>query len=370
MPTIRRRHAVSPIAVRARAVRTPSELARWALAGALAAAVLTWLASPAGALTFNLTADPGMDPAARAGFQAAADAWGQLIVTPITVNINIAFSPMASNYLGMTAPMETIADYTTFRAGLAETGTSAADAKAIAAIPTTSWFGMLINRTTNNPNGSGSPVPYLDRGHTDNNTYLQMARANAKAVGILDATDPAADGSITFNSVSNWSFSRSGGVPADAYDFVGAAMHEIGHVLGFLCGTEVLDAASKTDANYWNVTPLDLFRYSTDSAALGVIDWTDDARAKYFSLDRGATDLGDFATGVMYGDGRNASHWKLQNPPLGLMDPTLGLGELGVVSALDLTAMDVIGYEVVPEPCTLAAMAAGVWFLRRRRQRI
>ncbi|MCY2930817.1 MAG: NF038122 family metalloprotease [Planctomycetota bacterium] len=366
MPIARRNYVVPAIAARARAGWPVSAVARLALALAGALAVLGWLTAPAGgAIAFNLTSDPGMDPAAMAGFQAAADAWSQRIVTPITVNIKVAFSPMESIYLGQTSPSLTMVPYSNFRTALAAAGTSAADAQALGSLPASS-FGMLINRTANNPNGAGSDVPYLDLGTDQNNAYLQMSRANAKAVGVLGASSNL-DGTITFNSTSNWSFSRSGGVPSDAYDFVGAAMHEIGHVLGFLSGIERLDSGTRLDYNCWNVTPLDLFRYSVDSTASGVIDWTSDARAKYFSLDHGLTNLGGFATGPLYGDGRSASHWKLQTPPLGLMDPTLVLGELGVVSNLDLTAMDVIGYEVVPEPCTLSLVLVGAWVLRRRR---
>ena len=81
------------------------------------------------------------------------------------------------------------------------------------------------------------------------------------------------------------------------------------------------------------------------------------------------TSLGGFATGITYGDGYNAGHWRMQDPAIGIMDPTLAMGERADISMLDLRAMDVIGYQVVPEPGTLAVLLAGAWLLRRRGQR-
>ncbi|MCB1994584.1 MAG: PEP-CTERM sorting domain-containing protein [Rhodoferax sp.] len=118
---------------------------------------------------------------------------------------------------------------------------------------------------------------------------------------------------------------------------------------------------------------MDLFRYSSDSALLGVIDWTADARDKYFSVDGGATLGSRFSLGVNFGDGRQASHWK-DNLFLGIMDPTSARGELLQISSGDVDAFDVIGWNVaaIPEPSTYALFGAGLgfvgWMTRRRRQ--
>ena len=58
------------------------------------------------------------------------------------------------------------------------------------------------------------------------------------------------------------------------------------------------------------------------------------------------------ATGVYNGDGDQASHWK-DNMNLGIMDPTAAPGEVLNISENDLIAMDLIGWEVVPEPSTI-----------------
>lgn len=112
---------------------------------------------------------------------------------------------------------------------------------------------------------------------------------------------------------------------------------------------------------------MDLFRYSSDSAADGVIDWTASTTDKYFSLDNGATELAGFSTGKNFGDGQQASHWK-DNLGIGILDPTAGSGELLVVSSLDLMAFDVIGWTPVPEPSSLLLGACGMLLAMRRRR--
>ena len=128
-----------------------------------------------------------------------------------------------------------------------------------------------------------------------------------------------------------------------------------------------------TEDLYWSST-LDLFRFSTDSLAndAGVPDMTANADTKSFSIDGGVSGLGTFSTGVNLGDGRQASHWE-DNFGLGLMDPTLVVGEFLEISELDLTAFDVIRWDrftPVPETGVLSVWIVGViGFLTRRRSR-
>ena len=118
------------------------------------------------------------------------------------------------------------------------------------------------------------------------------------------------------------------------------------------------------------VSSLDLFRYSADSTAQNVIDWTASTTDKYFSLDRGLTAIASFSTGRNFGDGQQASHWK-DNLGIGIMDPTAARGELLAISANDLLAFDVIGWNVaaIPEPSTYAMMALGLAGLGAARRR-
>jgi hypothetical protein len=192
-----------------------------------------------------------------------------------------------------------------------------------------------------------------------------MTTANAKALGF--GVTAASDAQITFSNQFDWDYDTSDGVTAGFFDFVGIATHEIGHALGFISGVDVLDGNSPPvngpfrDDQFTFVSSLDLFRYSTASAAEGVIDWTASTTDKYFSLDQGATAIASFSTGRNFGDGQQASHWK-DSLGIGIMDPTAAPGEFLSVTANDLLAFDVIGWNVaaIPEPSTYAMMALGL----------
>jgi len=331
------------------------------------------------ALQFNLVPAPGMNSQAIAGFQAAADRWSGIFSDNMTVNIDINFASLGSGVLGSTFSSTEFMPYADFRADLAADSKSVADATAMAHLPGGSSFGLLINRTADNPNGSGSAIPYVDNDGGENNTTIWMSTANAKAIGALAADDPGSDASIVFSSLFSWDFDPSNGIISGAFDFVGIAAHEIGHSLGFISGVDILDINSPPkngpfSANQFTyVSPLDMYRFSSLSVANGAIDWTADTRTKYFSIDNGATDLGPFSNGVNFGDGRQASHWK-DNLGLGIMDPTAASGEMLSITNLDIRAFDVIGYDLaVPEPATiivwsllgLVVAGCGVW--RRKR---
>jgi hypothetical protein len=205
---------------------------------------------------------------------------------------------------------------------------------------------MLLNLTSNNPLGEKSSSAYKDDDGDANNQWIDLTNGNAKALGLLSPHNTASDGTIVFNSAFSFDFDRSNGIDAGKIDFIGAAIHEIGHALGFISGVNVLDTnPNGNDDAYTYVTPIDLFRYSELSTQQGVIDWTADTRDKYFSLDHGTTKIASFSTGVNYGDGRQTSHWK-DDQGLGGLDPTLRSGELLNYTTIDQIGFDAIGWDL------------------------
>jgi hypothetical protein len=210
-----------------------------------------------------------------------------------------------------------------------------------------------------------------------NNQHINLTRTNSKALGLVDSSNQALDGYILMSNLTaesvDWNYDfQSYNVPDNTLDYLSVALHEIGHILGYVSGVDdpnwlssLLQAQQSqstageigrknpeingsydqlgADQNY--VTMLDMFRFSKESTSFSEnhIDLSVGGK-KYFSLDGGDTELGKFSTGKK-GDGYQASHWKQQDNPLGIMDPTLGLGEKGNISELDLRAFDVIGYD-------------------------
>jgi hypothetical protein len=317
--------------------------------------------TPANALTFNFSPTAGTSQLAIDGFRTAGNLWSSVLTDNATVNVNINFTALDAGTLGETSASNRTYNYDRVYSALTTDRTSANDNIAVQNLSTASTFNMLLNRTANNPYGVGSATPYLDNDGDANNRTINMTSANAKALGLLGNTN-SADASISFSNSFAWDFDRNDGISSGAFDFIGIAAHEIGHALGFMSGVDILDGNSTSrfynDNQFTYVSPLDLFRYSTESKNAKAIDWTADARDKYFSLDGGVTKIASFSTGVLFGDGRQDGHWK-DNLGLGILDPTGAPGELLQISENDLQALDAIGWNRVAGGNALNLQASG-----------
>ncbi len=339
----------------------------------LAATALAALIPSVSALTFNFTFTPSSLQQDIDGFTAAGAFWSSQFTDNVTINMVVGTEGLASGILAQASSTQAIRSYTDFRYALSADATSATDAAALSSLSVGPAFNMLLNRTSNNPNGSGSATSYLDNDGDANNSTIRITTANAKALGYTFDTNMS-DASITFGNAFSWDYDGSNGISAGSYDFVGIAAHEIGHALGFISGVDILDGNSPpingpfSDNQFTFVSSLDLFRYSAASAASDAIDWTASATNKYFSLDNGTTAIAGFSTGANFGDGRQASHWK-DNLGLGIMDPTAGTGEFLAAGSNDFVAFDAIGWNLIPEPSSALLGCLGTLLALTRRRR-
>jgi hypothetical protein len=326
---------------------------------------LSYTAQVVQALTFNFTPATGMSQTAISGFTAAGSRWSSRLYDPVTVNLAINFTPMGSGILGGADPALLSTNYATIKTLLAQDQTSTLDGNAVGNLPGGNAVPLYVNRLANSPSGSGSAIPYVDNDGDANNTRINFTSANLKALGLASFFSSSfIDASITFNSNYAFDFDPSDGIGAGTFDFVGIATHEIGHALGFVSGVDFLDTQTPPvpDDQFPAVFVMDLFRYSTASKANGALDWTADNRGKYFSVDGGNTAIASFATGVNFGDGRQASHWK-DNLGIGIMDPTTAPGEVLQITPTDLLLFDAIGWNTQPVSVPAPAPTLGLWVL-------
>ncbi len=309
----------------------------------------------------------------RNGFQAAANIFSSRFSDNVTLNVEINYKSLGSGILGSTNNNTAGALYSNVRNALIADSTTSVDAIAVSNLQSTAGIDF-VSRSNNTAVRSNLTDAWA--------RVLDVSRSNLKALGLLAANDGGAgsEGRIEFSSNFTWDFDRTNGINGSAFDFVGVAAHEIGHLMGFVSGVDDVDQfAAALDLTPFRVfNTLDLFRYSAASLAVtgqpatGAVLDLNAGGTPFFSLDSGVTDLGRFSTGRTNGDGRQASHWK-DNLGLGLLDPTFAPGEQGILTPLDITAFDAIGWNAlsstaVPEPSSFVLLGLTTVFVGLRRR--
>ncbi|WP_167098321.1 NF038122 family metalloprotease [Mycobacterium sp. DL592] len=258
--------------------------------------------SPSG-LVIHLIWDSSVAKA-PASFKAAVEQAAQMlestVTNNVTLNIAVGYGEIGGSSIGSgSAEGATLGDqqesYAVLRSQLTACDTTAIGRSVVAYLPATNPFGSLS---------------------------YDVSGAQLQVFGVDPANSPQLDGEVGFST--DW----------PTAELLAAALHELTHAMGRNSGWG-------SAVNGYDVTPLDLTRYS----ALGLLvcdgSLAPSTRPQYFSVDGGATALADYSNTSDYGD------WATNS--LTFTDPYDAYSNPGSnsLTAADVAVLDAIGYTTI-----------------------
>ncbi|HEV7395485.1 MAG TPA: NF038122 family metalloprotease [Pyrinomonadaceae bacterium] len=241
----------------------------------------------------------------------AASQFTNNLKDPINVNITVTAVPGTSTLGGSNTSVFSQPFTTGIRDPTRADGTSPDDA-------TVAGAGGSV------PSGLADPI-----GGTHN---WFVTKAQRKALSIA-ADDQTLDGTYTFGGGFSYTYDPNNRAVAGKYDYIGVSMHEFSEIMGRIFGL------GKTISQNPAYLQMDLFHY-TAANTRGLTD----GAGRSFSINNGTALLKAFNNHALNdGDGQDWAG--------GTNDSFNAFSSSGVkndLTAVDLQAMDVIGYDTVP----------------------
>ncbi|MEM9217161.1 MAG: NF038122 family metalloprotease [Cyanobacteria bacterium P01_F01_bin.150] len=314
-------------------------------------------------------------------FEMAGKIWSHHLNDNMTVNIHVDIADnLPDNVIGGAVPGFISEQYSTLRSNLSSDASSYNDSVAVSNLGQSTLTSKVRLQSSD-----GYWAWYGGQVSSVNPT-----RANLKAIDSSPSVrnSSSLDGYILMSNLNNSSYSwhydhyTSSGqnlntLNSSELDFLSVAVHEIGHVLGFVSGVDyqasdwismysgdlyshsVADQKMDITRERMNVSSiLDLFRYSDNVGNSGRGNDASLGGNPYFSINGGSSQLREFANGrsddtwlnsrIKNGlDDYQASHWDLSSD--GVMVPAIAPGQRNIISSEELKAFDVLGFDRTDE---------------------